>query len=277
MVQVFFDTSLPRDQFMYGILSVRTNRASKVMPTELWLLCSTFLLGFVSVHTVFSSLCSPETEISCRKNTSLCIPLDLVNDGKHDCPDGSDEAECSNNEFQCRSSLTCIPDSQVQDGSVDCLDGSDEECASDQYRCYCGYPRCISRRFVGDGFRDCIEGSDEDLSGNHKNYICSEKNQLFLVSRKNKKRQTASLDTAKYTVAISTLTRTDDAGEDQPSGIEATTVNTTEVYDVLEDGSQTTRTERSSTSVPSPTIKGSDFTLVPITIFLEQQEGVLQV
>ncbi|XP_076356702.1 uncharacterized protein LOC143249952 isoform X2 [Tachypleus tridentatus] len=226
---------------MYGILSVRTNRASKVMPTELWLLCSTFLLGFVSVHTVFSSLCSPETEISCRKNTSLCIPLDLVNDGKHDCPDGSDEAECSNNEFQCRSSLTCIPDSQVQDGSVDCLDGSDEECASDQYRCYCGYPRCISRRFVGDGFRDCIEGSDEDLSGNHKNYICSEKNQLFLAPERIKR-------------------QTDDAGEDQPSGIEAATVNTTEVYDVLEDGSQTTRTERSSTSVPSPTIKGSDFT-----------------
>jgi len=65
-----------------------------------------------------------------------CIPSMLVCNLKHDCNDGSDEAQCVNvtcqpNQFVCADNSRCIPAVWRCDGSEDCADGSDEKtCAS---------------------------------------------------------------------------------------------------------------------------------------------------
>lgn len=65
-----------------------------------------------------------------RCNDGTCVSGDARCNRRQECPDGSDEANCSggrcrSGEFQC-STGECISDSRKCDRHVDCRDGSDE-------------------------------------------------------------------------------------------------------------------------------------------------------
>lgn len=67
-----------------------------------------------------------------RCSAGQCVPQSYVCDGEGDCPDSSDEANCTpsrcqSNEFPCLNGK-CIPYLYRCDGDEDCGDGSDEKC-----------------------------------------------------------------------------------------------------------------------------------------------------
>ncbi|XP_023225517.1 LOW QUALITY PROTEIN: uncharacterized protein LOC111626391 [Centruroides sculpturatus] len=147
---------------------------------------SVFLLS-VQSSVQINSTCDERREFRCV-NTSRCIPLSRVKDGKLDCPDASDE-RCSPDEFQCRTGLQCIDNNKLFDGWNDCLDGSDEVCSDGQFKCNCGKPVCIDEKHVKDGVKHCEDGSDEENS--IRKGICDLKNNNVedLIAMERKKRQ----------------------------------------------------------------------------------------
>lgn len=96
-------------------------------------------------------------------------------DGRDDCGDGSDEANCQAstyaknvtckaNEFHCDDESDCIKSNWRCDGDPDCRDASDEKnctfkCQDDHFRCDAG--ECVAGKLECNGIEDCTDGSDE--------------------------------------------------------------------------------------------------------------------
>ncbi|KAK5649615.1 hypothetical protein RI129_000644 [Pyrocoelia pectoralis] len=111
-------------------------------------------------------------EISCT--SGQCVPEENECDGKSDCEDQSDEANCTNfrctpNLFQCAYGA-CIMKTAVCDGNRDCRDNSDETtppctvtkssiCRRGQFQCNSN--DCINEEKLCDGKPDCPDNSDE--------------------------------------------------------------------------------------------------------------------
>ncbi|CAB3365823.1 Hypothetical predicted protein [Cloeon dipterum] len=109
-------------------------------------------------------------EFQCDRNR--CINEKQNCDGKPDCNDQSDEAncpetgeyQCTADEFECNDK-TCISKSKMCDGNRDCSDNKDEEncaqevCRNDQFTC--GDGQCILNAQRCDGINDCSNDKDE--------------------------------------------------------------------------------------------------------------------
>lgn len=91
-----------------------------------------YLVSF-TLYLTFFNISDPHfctfDEFMCSNYT--CINKDTLCDGKTDCPDGEDEADCpvpgcNEGQFECQTSKECINMTDVCNGRADCSDRSDE-------------------------------------------------------------------------------------------------------------------------------------------------------
>ncbi|XP_069783747.1 very low-density lipoprotein receptor-like [Narcine bancroftii] len=118
----------------------------------------------------------PESTLECDRTFFLCkdgtecVSFEYLCDGDKDCPDGSDEMNCSElcdepDAFQCQEGITCIQGHLRCDGITQCPDESDEiNCFQQSDICgfWCDdHQRCIPLHWICDGSEDCNDESDE--------------------------------------------------------------------------------------------------------------------
>ncbi|KAB1259261.1 CD320 antigen [Camelus dromedarius] len=113
--------------------------------------------SFTQAPDPSAGLC-PSTEFQCRTE-GHCIPLMWRCDGDQDCPDGSDEEECSI-EPPTGSACSC-------DSLADCPGGINKNvncgpplCPEGELHCALG-DACIPHTWLCDGHPDCSDSSDE--------------------------------------------------------------------------------------------------------------------
>ncbi|CAI5666582.1 unnamed protein product [Oreochromis niloticus] len=148
---------------------------------------------------ILDCLLSTPGEFQCAHG-KMCIPEAQVCDGRLQCRDHSDEADCQKPikscEHRCADGKRCIPKKFLCDGEKDCVDGSDEvgcnqaaapssespvftfasPCAAPSVLCP-GSSLCISQNQLCDGQRDCPDGFDENGCAvqceNPNDFLCS--------------------------------------------------------------------------------------------------------
>jgi len=96
------------------------------------------------------------------------VPLAQVCNGRDNCSDGSDEANCvqkceSRSDYRCKDGQTCLPAGEVCDGRPDCPGGDDEStCATTECEGFqCRDGSCIDADKKCDGAADCLLAEDE--------------------------------------------------------------------------------------------------------------------
>ncbi|XP_067839507.1 low-density lipoprotein receptor-related protein 2-like [Heptranchias perlo] len=116
-----------------------------------------------------SMLQCPRTFFLCEDGTE-CVSFEYMCDGDKDCPDGSDEKDCSQvcdepDAFKCLDGTRCVQGQLHCDGIEQCPDGSDEvDCikATDTCGFWCdNHQRCIPSQWICDGSEDCTDKTDE--------------------------------------------------------------------------------------------------------------------
>ncbi len=100
----------------------------------------------------------------CLEDTTKCIPLSWLCNGKVDCPQGSDEQNCickQDNMMQCTMTdnrKECLPSSWICEGFVTCQENQQQNCNFTQGRG--GQFMCDSKYFWCIGDNRCVAHRD---------------------------------------------------------------------------------------------------------------------
>lgn len=149
----------------------------------------------------FSAHRCESTAFQCSDGVT-CIPLSWRCDAKSDCPDRSDELDCTkagkncdSHQFECKITQKCVPREWVCDGDYDCgpYDTSDEDeticrtkgkCTPNHSECFVskGHTICIETAKFCDKSIDCINDEYTEYCGWYKFCLFIKKNFQFHCS-----------------------------------------------------------------------------------------------